>query len=779
MIRRHTTAMVLVVMLGACQSPAPAPVQAVLPKPVVASAEPSTYQAGVAEGALFTPAGLSPGGYGMRLGTLGEHNEKLGASLGRYGELLVKALALSTEGGALVLVKLPMIFPTDLLRRRVIEDLAAMSGLDFSDALVLNATHTHSGPARFWALPEGVGLLGMDEYDPAVLAALAQSIARVAWQAWENRADARIGAAELLRYDPENRINSDRRSHNDNLYTDLNDPNVLFDGTTYKSKDHRLWVLRVEDVNGTAIAAAVRMGMHGTILAHQMFGEDAPGGVERAVEAMWGVPFAMYLQGAAGDVSPRGDDMDRGESQQIEAIGRRVASVARPLWDSIETHSEGVIATAFRRLNFSRERLGYRPDEFGTGSGEFFTPYEHGAFYCSGLGPSVEPDDANPDTVVEDGALGCITPGDIEGVIGTEQADLPIGELSVGIVSALRIGEWTLLTLPGEPVSQMASQLHRQAAELGVDKVEVLGYSQTHLFYLTPSADWFQGGYEAQMNMWGWREGDFLMEQLLDVMLRLDDYGTDGWQSWDGDALKPLIREDERREQEIKPNARAPHWLAMGATSVTAFEPLEASFLGGDPWIDRATVSVECLGQTYTHSGEFGWRILQRTESEGTYNQILWEPAADAGLHGANCRFVARGTYLQGNDLYNYAVTSPDFRYAYDSGMDITATVSAGLAHIFPRWRPHPIVLNEALVDALPRYQETGFRLLSDAAGPDSGGEVSGGRIAARVVVNSGASQDLDAGYVESCKCYVTNVALAVHSIEFDSAQFYWDPDGR
>src|SRR5690606_16388467 len=122
------------------------------------------------------------------------------------------------------------------------------------------------------------------------------SIADVVEAAWDGRTAARVGATEILRFDPENRITRDRRSANDNLWTDETDPNVYRDGDTWKSKDGRLWIMRVDDAEGRPLAALLRVGIHGTHFFHQLFSEDALGALERGVEAATGVPMAMLVQ---------------------------------------------------------------------------------------------------------------------------------------------------------------------------------------------------------------------------------------------------------------------------------------------------------------------------------------------------------------------------------------------------------------------------------------------------------------------------------------------------
>ena len=726
-----------------------------LPQPFPAALVDGPWEAGVADGPLFAPLGLSMGGYGFRVGPLSGRNRHLGASQGRYQTLVVKAVALSNGHGLVVLTKVPLIFVTDLLRQRVVTSLGERTGLDFNDALVLSATHTHSGPARFWAMPDGVGVFGLDDFDPAVLDGLAESIADVVEDAYRRLAPARFGADELWQYDPLHEVNRDRRSHNDNLYTDLANPNVYVQDGVYKSKDQHLWVARIEDERGRPLAALVRLGIHGTVFADMLYTEDAPGMIERAVEQEWDVPVAMFLQGATGDVSPAGGDNDREGTQVLEAIAVRVARVGKSLWDSIVADSSGTLAVAHTRRQLDRQSLGYADDEFGKGYGEAFQPYAWGGFFCGELGGAPGVDNGDPGTMLQDGQLGCLGVDELQGVISPpRQVELPLGELSTAVVSAVRLGDWTLATLPGEPVSQMDSKLRDALAlaEVKARKLAVLGYAQAHLLYLTPAEDWHQGGYEAAQNIWGWRLGDFLIAQLVETIQRLDSYGSAP--AWTGDARQNLPREAERREQLPYRNDDAPRWLSLSATTVERLNRIAGGFYGGDSWIDPARIELVPLdGGTPSDNSGFGWRLDAQDQPGGTHYRFEFEPGLDI-LPGVY-RFRATGRYAdRAGNVTDYSVESPDLSIVGFSGLIVTGEVYAAGVSLNVAYPPHPVEFEPMLIDALDRRQLSGFRMLSDDTGPNEAWPITAGPVRATVTTWPGAvTLDVLLSHFPTCNC--------------------------
>jgi len=94
-------------------------------------------------------------------------------------------------------------------------------------------------------------------------------------------------------------------------------------------------------------------------------------------------------------------------------------------------------------------------------------------------------------------------------------------------VSALRIGDYLVATVPGE-LSVMMADAIRDGSPADPDKTIAVGYAQGHIGYFMAPEDWLQGGYEASINGWGPLEAEMVMERLLDLLpLALSDERED------------------------------------------------------------------------------------------------------------------------------------------------------------------------------------------------------------------------------------------------------------
>jgi neutral ceramidase len=596
----------------------------------------------------------------------------------------------------------------------------------------------------------------MDEFDPNVLAGLAESIARVVEDAWRGMKPARIGIAELLRFDPLHRISADRRPEDDNLYTDLSDPNVYEEGGRFKTKDHRLVLIKVVDAErNVPMAGVIRFGIHGTIFAEEAYTEDAPGGIEIACEEAFGVPV-LFLQGAAGDVSPRGDDHSRSGTQQMEAVGRYTAEVARPLWESVPLEDRGEIRMVHLWRKINRQVLGYRENEFGVRAGSSFFPYPHGAFQCGEFGPSVTPDEGNPQTRLVDGELGCLDMDQFQAIFAPspDQYEFPIGELSRAVQSAFQIGSWYFVTFPGEPVSPLMSQMIALARTEGFEKVVVLGYSQNHLFYLTPEEDWFQGGYEAAMNIWGWKLGGFLVQNNLELLKRLRN--NPGPPYFIGDPIEPLKREKETRPLSLHSTRLAPHWISISTRELPILGMIEGSWLGGDSWLSPPWVKLVRVqdNEIVRHSGGFGFLITAEESSDGTIYYLRFQPGLD--LPFGSYRFEASGRYRtpSGEDL-PYTVTSPEFRIVGGRILEVTAVALSSTLRLYPWIISNPIEVLPVAKDLMNRYQISGFRMISLESGPMNPTPITSTTITARVVLYpSGETISRSLSWDGTCGCF-------------------------
>jgi neutral ceramidase len=93
----------------------------------------------------------------------------------------------------------------------------------------------------------------------------------------------------------------------------------------------------------------------------------------------------------------------------------------------------------------------------------------------------------------------------------------PICETTRTTISALRIGDYLIGTMPGE-LTVMLAEYMRSKSPIAPEKTILLGYAQGHVGYLLRPEDWLKGGYEPSVTFWGPLEGEHIADQVLGLM---------------------------------------------------------------------------------------------------------------------------------------------------------------------------------------------------------------------------------------------------------------------
>ncbi len=367
--------------MGLCH-PYETPLQGTVPNS--GATEEQALKASYVERQMLFPFGTEMGGYGTRVGPDGPYAEAMGSATGASERLMISALTLDDGVDRVVFVSFPSCFITDSLEVGIVERVIELGGPDLSGRLIINAAHTHSGPGRFWEVlaDQGFGALGIGAYSNEVWNALTDSIGETIYEGQLDEAfvPAAFGYAINDDFDPENKINRDRRSENDPY------------------KDPRLIVWRVDDVstgNKVPMLAVVNFAAHGTItdVGDTFYSADTGGGAAimtaKYLTEQYGVPVrGMFLQGMAGDISPAGGDLKHDLQTQMQMVGIRVARKAHELFNNIETSTDLNIKTVSKYYPINRDYIGYTDDEFfslGSGNGMEICdpgPIRFGAFQC-------------------------------------------------------------------------------------------------------------------------------------------------------------------------------------------------------------------------------------------------------------------------------------------------------------------------------------------------------------------------------------------------------------
>ena len=261
------------------------------------------WQAGAAEYVVTPPLGVFMTGYGNRPGPANA----------RLDELYVRALAISLgESGVILLSVDNLCLDVDLIAR--IRNLVHWElGLP-SNAVLINCSHTHAGPAA-------ATLRGMGDRDEAYCSVLCRWIVSAARLAWAQRRPAtlRFGTAE-------SDIGINRRQRGEDGAIRLGEnPDGIHDPTVS--------VLRVDGADGGPIACWFSHAMHPVVMGNQNRGLSAewPGAaVEALRQAIGQGCIPLFAQGCAGDINPRG----RGDHEAVVQVGKQLAEAALEAYES-------------------------------------------------------------------------------------------------------------------------------------------------------------------------------------------------------------------------------------------------------------------------------------------------------------------------------------------------------------------------------------------------------------------------------------------------------------
>ncbi|MBL9105565.1 MAG: neutral/alkaline non-lysosomal ceramidase N-terminal domain-containing protein [Myxococcales bacterium] len=461
-------------------------------------------QAGAAHGYLTGPVGVSMAGYGGRTETNETPwNDVLNGSAGFYGYGVAKAVVLDVDGERVALLKIPMMSSEASITEGTIAKLQELHGLDFNGRILTAATHSHHNIARYWRLPPALAAVGADSPDEEVIDKISTRLADVIKAAVDDLGPAEWGTVHKDDWDPDNLVSRDRRGENNPTY----------------GKDPRLTMLGVRRPDGTPMAVLLNFGMHGTVFDsdNELLTEDAAGGLEMKFEEYFfaerGAPvLAMFVQSGGGDMSPAGDHLGHPGPARIELIGHHGARQAMPLYDDIEWRSELALGVRSRRIDLTYKGIGY--DEYPEFENAQGVGYEWGGWQCKGA-----PDDEDPATSLEGKPKDCYP---IKTLLDAVGEATPNGEVHQIYLTVAALDDFFLVTLPGEPTYSVIKHVREELAARDVRGM-VFGYSQDHMLYLTHPDDWFQGGYETEMSLWGPLAAKYLVGRQMELVEALAD----------------------------------------------------------------------------------------------------------------------------------------------------------------------------------------------------------------------------------------------------------------
>ncbi len=599
----------------------------------------SPLRAGAAERRLDLPVGLPLSGYTARMfmqapdDRWSPYTTRFAPSIGIADPIWIKAVVLQNDEETIVFLKLSLIYVSDALLFAVEARVREETGIDLTDKIVLACDHSHSSYGTFW--DDWVFFLGHDRYKPEIFDRMVAQLADTVIAAYERLAPARIGFGFDPAFDPAGEIFTDRREENDVLGPNGeliwgNGGERIRDDIEPRghTKDDRLSLIRIDDATGKPLALLFVFGMHGTVLEEEnlMISGDAGAAIEYAVQETFEHPVVtIFLQGAGGDMSPRGDRNGAKDFDRLRILGETAAPRIRALFDRVETEDLAEMEIVSRQISMRREDIRTRREgeELAYGpplprwrfDGDYFFTYEEWNF-PQGASLCGDTCDTDPETIKGEGLdnvyLTCVSAAVAGKVLpplfGLPPQPFPEAEKHTRL-TAIRLNGHLLLTLPGEPISILSDELRGMVPEaFGPDRTIVIGYAQDHEGYLLTRFDWLQGGGAEIVNMGGPLFGEYVVDQSVELARLLttperEDPGGLPRPVYPVGTIAPVTPERTTRAGTIVQDETIER---PDATPLVVFE-----WIGGDPVIDAPRVVVERLeGEAFAAVHKASGRIL-------------------------------------------------------------------------------------------------------------------------------------------------------------------------
>lgn len=296
----------------------------------------AALRAGAATVSFQVPAGAPLAGYGAfarRLwfpDILGRypHAFWFGPHQGELDPVGARALVLESGSVRVAWVAVDLIAVDHAFTQRVRQRLDSAG--QAPAALIVSASHTHSGPGAFLHFG-GLNAVASDSEDGAVREALVESVAEAVRRAQAGRVAARVGVGTIQ-------------------------APGLTTGRLGYAVDPEVVVLKIVSERGAPVAGLWNFAIHGTMLGprNMKISGDVMGVASRQLESTLGVPV-LFVNGAVADVSPKFHGL-----AERERVGGLLAGAVRQAWDGITSFDAGPLAVGQAKVELDAPSLGLR-----------------------------------------------------------------------------------------------------------------------------------------------------------------------------------------------------------------------------------------------------------------------------------------------------------------------------------------------------------------------------------------------------------------------------------
>lgn len=406
-------------------------------------------------------------------------------SKGVHDDLYARALVLRNDSGeAWALVALDLCGFYRPLAEQVRAGVAQSTGLA-PEQIMVAGTHTHAGPAF-------LGILG-ERADDNLKSITARVAAGAVKMAYDQRRPARIAWATGRAEVPVN----NRRLRTTDGATHMNweglEPEDVAEALG--PVDPEVLALRVDDMDGNAIASLVNYALHPAILAgdNWLISADWPGYALGVIERERG-GVGVFVNGAPGNVNHidyRRRQQRRG-FYEAHRLGTIIGSAAlMALLEADDTTSEAGLASAARTVEIAGRR--FSEDEIERAR----------QIVADAKGPIKAQVDGVPEAVFAQELLGLAARGDY-----SESCEM----------QALRAGDGALVAGPFELFVEYQIALKERSP---LPHTGYVGYANDYQGYVPTPAAFAEGGYEPTPSGWSKlapEAGDMIVQAGLDLI---------------------------------------------------------------------------------------------------------------------------------------------------------------------------------------------------------------------------------------------------------------------
>lgn len=283
------------------------------------------WKAGVARVVITPQESLWMAGYAAR-----DH-----PSEGVLHDLWSKALVIEdSKGKKAVLITNDLVAVPKNISDRIRDRIGAKYGLTRSQ-IILNCSHTHSGPVLFNSSSNSYPLnedqlkkvkIYSEKYENQIVDLVGKAISSLA-------------PVQIYSQNGITRFQVNRRNNVEALSTQINElkgPN-----------DYAVPVIKVVNEQGTLIAVAFGYACHATVLSIYQFSGDYPGFAQIELEKMHPGVTALFFQGAGADQNP----LPRRTIPLAQQYGRTLASAVERVLSEDMQKLAPVLSTAYSEID--------------------------------------------------------------------------------------------------------------------------------------------------------------------------------------------------------------------------------------------------------------------------------------------------------------------------------------------------------------------------------------------------------------------------------------------